>query len=104
MQAKKLLVDDKITACVINKYVSWVFYGKRIEKHYLVKHFAFLENVKICAVFQVTHCFLTSYWLAHDQLSWNVFLFSRHPIGQHCLGSPSYKTRTVILNISASLR
>ena len=51
MQAKKLLVDDKITACFINKYVSWVFYGKHIKKHYLVKHFAFLKNVKICAAF-----------------------------------------------------
>ena len=61
MQAKKLLVDDKITACVIKEYVSWVLYGKHIEKHYLVKHFAFLKNVKICPVFQITYCFLTSY-------------------------------------------
>ena len=44
MQAKKLLVDDKITACVINKYVSWVFYGKHIEKHYSGETFCFLEK------------------------------------------------------------
>ena len=43
MVAKKLLVDDKITACV--KQISWVLYAKfRIEKR-LVKHFAFLKNV-----------------------------------------------------------
>ena len=42
--AKKSLADDKITACV--KYVSWELYVKfRIEKHCLVKHFAFLKNV-----------------------------------------------------------
>ena len=43
----KLLVDDKITACVKQiRYVSWVLYVKfPIEKHFLVKHFPFLRNV-----------------------------------------------------------
>ena len=36
--AKKLLVDEKITAWVL--YVSF-----QIEKHCLAKHFAFLKNI-----------------------------------------------------------
>ena len=40
MIAKKLLMGDKITACV--KHISlWVL----IDKHCLVKHFAFLKTV-----------------------------------------------------------
>ena len=39
MVAKKLLLEDE-------KFVSWVLYVKfRIEKHGLVKYFAFLKNV-----------------------------------------------------------
>ena len=41
---KKSLADDKITACV--KDISWVLCTKFwIEKHCLVKHFAFLKKV-----------------------------------------------------------
>ena len=44
MVAQKLLVDNKITACV--KHVSWVLYVKfQIDKNCLVKHFALLKNV-----------------------------------------------------------
>ena len=32
-----------------NNYVFWALYEKRIEKHYLMKHFAFLKNVQFCA-------------------------------------------------------
>ena len=42
--------------------------------------------------------FFTSCWLAHNQLSWNVLLFSGNPIGQLCLSSPSYSSRTVKLS------
>ena len=47
------------------------------ERHCPVKHFAFLKNV--CYqyynfVLWVTYCFLTSCWLAHNQLSWSVLL------------------------------
>ena len=41
--AKKLLVDDKITACA--KEICLLYAKFRIEKHCLVKHFAFLKNV-----------------------------------------------------------
>ena len=43
MVAKKLLVDDKIKACV--KQVSWVLYAKFGIQKRQVKHFAFLKNV-----------------------------------------------------------
>ena len=67
---------------VSDKYVSLVLYVKfRKEKHWLVKHFAFLKN--IC--YRVTYRFLTSCWLAHNQLPWNVLLFSCNLIGQLCL-------------------
>ena len=87
-----------------NKYVSWVLYVKfRIHKRdCLLKHFAFLKNVchqYLNFVLGVTYCFFlnflkarfrflllfTSCWLAYGQLSRNVFLFSRNPIGQLCL-------------------
>ena len=48
--AKKLLVDDKITACV--KVSN--------KNYYMVKHFAFLKNVcyrYFNFVLQVTYCF-----------------------------------------------
>ena len=43
MVAKKLLVDDKIKACV--KQVYWVSYAKFGIQKRQVKHFAFLKNV-----------------------------------------------------------
>ena len=51
----------------------------QIEKHWLMKHFAFLKNVcyqYLNFVLWVTYCFLTTCWLAHNQLSWTVLLFS----------------------------
>ena len=82
-----------------NKYVCWVLYVKfRTEKHWLVKHFAFLKNVfykYLNFVLLATYCFFTICWLAHNQLSWNVLLFSCNPIGQLCLGGPGYSSRTI---------
>ena len=74
----------------------------QIQKHFLslVKQFAFLKNVcyqYLKFVLQVTYCFLTSCWLAHNQLSWNVSLFSCNPIVQLCLCGPSYSGHTVSL-------
>ena len=98
MVAKKLLVDDKITACV-KQIRLWVLYEKfRIEKHSLVKHSAFLINVcfqYVNLVLRVTYCFLTTCWLAHNQISCNVLLFSFNLIGQLCLSGPGYGSRTV---------
>ena len=77
MEAKKLLADEnKKKRVKQNKYVSWVLYVKfRIEKHRLLKYFAFLENV--CyqysnCVPRVTSCFIMSCWLARNHLSWKV--------------------------------
>ena len=70
MVVQKLLVDNKITACV--KHVSWVLYVKfQIDKNCLVKHFALLKNVcnqYLNFVIRVTYHFFTSCWLAHNQL------------------------------------
>ena len=79
MVAKKLLVDDKITACVkqIFSLVTYVKFG--IEKHCLLRHFAFLKSVcyqYLNFVLRVTYCLFTRCLLAYNQLSWNVLLFS----------------------------
>ena len=47
------------------------------------------------SVLRVTYCFLATYGLAHDQLSWNVLLFSCNLIGQLCLSGPGYSSRPV---------
>ena len=39
--------------------------------------------------------YFTSCWLANDQLSWNVLLFSCNRIGQLCLSGPGYSSHTV---------
>ena len=36
------------------------------------------------------------WWLAQNQLSWNVLVLSSNPIGQLCLNGPGYSGRTVI--------
>ena len=46
-------------------------------------------------VLWVTYCFITSHWLTHNQLSWNVLLIYCNLIGQLCLSGPSYSSRTV---------
>ena len=90
--------------CQIN--VSWVLYLMFWkEKHCLVKQFASLKNVSywyLNFVVRVTYFFSTSCWLALNQLSWNVLLFSCKlyaPIGQFCLSGPGYSSRTVTRNI-----
>ena len=77
-----------------------------IEKHCLVKHFAFLKNLcyqYFCALNNLM--FFMSFWLAHNQISWNVLLFSSNLICKLCLSGPCYKSRslsdvnnTIILN------
>ena len=95
MVAKKLLVSEKKNS-VCETNVSWVLYVKfRIEEHSLVKLFAFEKNVCYQYFYFlpffcfVLFCvFFTSCWLAHNQLSWNVFFFSCDGSDQLCLGGP----------------
>ena len=69
----------------------------RIQKHCLVKHFAFLKNVcnqYLNFMLQLTYrCwfffFFTSCWLPHNRLSWNVWLFCCNRIGQLCRSCPA---------------
>ena len=79
--------------------VSWMLFVKfRIEWCCLVKHFSFLKNVcyqYVNFVLRVTYCFFMSWWLALNQLSWNVLLFSCNLICQLCLRGPSYSSHTV---------
>ena len=75
------------------------------ERHCPVKHFAFLKNV--CYqyynfVLWVTYCFLTSCWLAHNQLSWSVLLLPCNLIGQLCLRCPGYTAFQFILSCRPS--
>ena len=65
IEAKKLLVDDKITACVKQICLVGVICKVLNKKHCLVKHFGFLKNVcyqYFNFVLQVTYCFF------HEQL------------------------------------
>ena len=97
MVAKKLFADDKITAWV--KQICLLGVKFSIEKHCLVKHCIFFEKRLLALlkiVLRVTYCFLIGYWLAHNQLSWNVLVLSCNPIGQLCLCGPGYSSRTVI--------
>ena len=83
----------------------------RGEKHYLVKHFAFFKTFAInmlqvtycfslraaINVLQVTYCFSlrAADWPTTNFLGGYVMLFSCNPIGQICLGGPSYSSRAV---------
>ena len=92
---KNLLVDKKITARVkqnlfdMSCYFSVIFniclQGVVCKVSNTGETFCFLENV----VLQVTYCFLTSCWLAYNQLFWNVLIFSYYLIGQLFLSGPS---------------
>ena len=97
MVAKKLLVDDKITAWV--KQICLLGVKFSIGKHCLVKHCIFFEE-RLLSIFKivlpVTYCFLMYCWLAQNQLSWNVLVLSSNLIGQLCLNGPGYSGRTVI--------
>ena len=68
------------------KYVSWVLCGKRKEKH-LVKHFAFLKNVKICVSRNIL--FFYELLIGPRPTFLECIVISCHPIGQLCLGNPS---------------
>ena len=61
MVAKKVLVNDKITACLKQIYLLCVYVKFLIEKPCPVKHFAFLKSVGyqyLNFVLRVTYCFL----------------------------------------------
>ena len=89
MVAKKLPVEDKITASVRQICHLVVVCEVSKRKHCLVKHFALLKKVRF-AINVLILC------LAHNQLSWNVLLFSNDLIGQLCLSGSGYSSRTVI--------
>ena len=77
-----------------------MYVKSQTEKHCLVKHFPLLK--KVCYqclnfVLRGTYCFITNYWLALNQLSWNLFFFfliSCNLIGQICLRGEGYSSRT----------
>ena len=76
------------------------------QKHFLVKHFAFLKNVCyiniyiLCLEERLFVCFVVvvvvyELLIGHNQLSRNVLLFSCNPIGQLCVSGPRYRIHTV---------
>ena len=95
-----LLVGDKMTACV-NEIclLGVVCNGFELENivwcNILLSWKTFAINFNV--LLQVTYCFFTSCWLAHNQLSWNVLLFSCNPIGELYLSGPSYSSQNVRL-------
>ena len=102
MIGKKLLVDEKRTACLKQIIcllgVIWKVSNRKTLSGGTV---CFLEKCllsifKFDALNNLSFFFPTS-WLVLNQLSWNVLLFSCYPIGQLCLSDPSYNSSTVVL-------
>ena len=88
MVAKKLLVDDKITACF--KGICKVLNRKTLSGSSLVKHFALLKIFKFCA----SSSLLFFFFRAADWPTTNfveILLFFCNPNGKLCLSSPHYK-------------
>ena len=86
--AKRLLVDDKITACV--KGICKVLNRKALSGLSLVKHFAFLKISKFCASSNLLFFFLRAAdWPTTNFLE--MLLFSYNPIGQLCLSGQHCK-------------
>ena len=72
MVAKKLLVDDKITACVKQIFLLGDIRKVSNRKTLSAETFCFLEKL-LLPIFKFRP---SSNLLAHNQLSWNVLLFS----------------------------
>ena len=102
MVAKKLWWQNSSLSKTENNYLLGVIIIVKfwIAKHCLVKHFAFLRNIGhqyLNFVLQVASSFFfKSCWLAHNELSWNVLLFSCNLIGQLCLRSPGHKPQLTL--------
>ena len=98
---KKLLVDDKITACVKEICLLLDVVCKVSNRKTLSgETFCFPEKGLLSIlnlVLRVTYLFFELLIGRDDPLSWNALLFSCNPIGQLCLSSPdySYCSRTV---------
>ena len=82
MAAKKLLVDDNITACFKQTCCYMLSSGEKniIWWNILLSSKRLLSIFKFRASSNLSF-FFTSCWLAHNQISWNVLLFSCNPIG-----------------------
>ena len=77
MAAKKVLAKGQNNSLCQTNMSPVCICEVLIEKHCLVKHFAFLKNVcyqYLSFVLRVTYCFFLQA-ADHNQLSWNVLLF-----------------------------
>ena len=89
---RKLLVDDKITACLKQNLLICllgVIWKVSNRKTLSGETFCFLAKCLLSIFKFDAFCFFFSTsWLVLNQLSWNVLLFSCDPIGQLCLCDP----------------
>ena len=102
--AKKLLVDEKITACVKQICLQGVvckvskiktLSGERfgfVKKRLLHQHLNVVLRGKIVFFIVVL---VYELLIGHNQLSRNELLFSCNPTGQLCVSGPRYRIRTV---------
>ena len=98
-EAKKLLIDDKITACVKQICLVDVVCKVSNRKALSCETLYFSEKhlpSTLYFVLRATSCFFTSCWLAPNQLFWNVLLFSCNLIGQFRLSGVGHSSRTVM--------
>ena len=99
MEVKKLLEDDKITACVKQICLLGLICKVLNRETLSGEMFTFSKNVWL-SMFKFwapsNLLFFVSCSLAHNQLSWNVLLFFCNPIGQFWLSGPGYSSYTAI--------
>ena len=78
--------------------ISWVLNRKTLSGETFClpgKRLLSILNIDSKIVVWVTSGFFTSWWMAYNQLSWNVLLFSCNLIGQLCISVPGYSSCTV---------
>ena len=101
--AKKLLVRNKITACVKEICLLGVVCKVSNRKTLSGETVCFPEKRLLPILnfaLRVIYCFFFFFlraadWPADKQHSWNVLLFSCNPVVQLCLSGPGYSSRTV---------
>ena len=101
--AKKLLVHNKITACVKEICLLRVVCKVSNRKTLSGETVCFTEKSLLSILNFALQLFILSFlffflraadWPVDNQHSWNVLLFSCNPVGQLCLRGPGYNSRT----------